>query len=40
MKKTIIIKFVKIIFKYFVPIVLGYLEGDSHIVQEFVSDLM
>lgn len=40
MKKTFIIKLVKIVLKYFVPIVLGYLEGDSHIFQEFVSDMM
>ena len=39
-KKTIIIKVVKLILKYVVPVVLGWIEGDSHALQDLVTSLL
>lgn len=36
MKKLIIIRIVKLILKHLVPIVLAYLEGDSHVIEDTV----
>ena len=36
-KKTI--KWIKLILKYLIPVVLGWLEGDSHAVASAFSDL-
>lgn len=39
MKKTKVIKILSFIAKYFIPIIIGWLEGDSHSLQTFVSVL-
>lgn len=37
-KKTI--KWIKLILKYLIPVVLGWLEGDSHAVATALSDFV
>ena len=37
-KKTI--KWIKLILKYLIPVVLGWIEGDSHAVATALSDLV
>ena len=40
MKKKKFIKYLKLFFKYFIPIVLGWLEGDSHAIADAISNLL
>lgn len=37
-KKTI--KWIKFVLKYFIPIVIGWIEGDSHAVSDAVSSFI
>lgn len=37
--KNFILKLVKVIVKYILPIVIGYVEGDTHTVQDGISTL-
>ena len=39
MKKGLFIAIAKVIVKYVLPILLGYFEGDTHIVQDSVSSI-
>ena len=39
-KKAIVIKVVKLFIKYVVPVVLGWLEGDSHALQDLLISLL
>ena len=38
-KKTLVIKFIKLFVKYVVPVILGWLEGDSHALQDLLISL-
>lgn len=40
MKKESIIIIVKFILKYIVPVILAWMEGDSHAAQEYISALL
>lgn len=37
-KKTI--KIIKLVLKYLIPVVLGWIEGDSHAVADGISNLL
>ena len=37
-KKTL--KWIKLVLKYLIPVVLGWLEGDSHAIASAVGDLL
>lgn len=37
-KKTI--KWIKLVLKYLIPVVLGWLEGDSHAVADALSNVL
>lgn len=37
-KKTI--KFIMLVLKYLIPVVLGWIEGDSHAVSDGISNLL
>lgn len=39
MKKLFVIRLVKIVIKYILPIVVGYFEGDTHILQDNLVSL-
>ena len=39
-KKAIVIKVVKLFIKYVVPVILGWLEGDSHALQDLLTSLL
>ena len=39
MKKSFIISIVKIIVKYILPIVVGYFEGDTHVIEDSLVSL-
>lgn len=39
MKKGFIISILKVIVKYILPIVVGYFEGDTHIVEDSLVSL-
>lgn len=39
MKKGFIISIVKVIVKYILPIVVGYFEGDTHLVEDSLVSL-
>lgn len=39
MKKSKIIKILSVVAKYVIPVIIGWLEGDSHTLQTFVSVL-
>ena len=40
MKKVVVIRVLKLFVKYILPVVLGWLEGDSHTVEQFVTHLL
>lgn len=40
MKKFMIIKVVKLILKHILPLVLAYLEGDSHMIEDTIINFM
>ena len=37
MKKSNVVKVLRFVVKYLLPAVIGWLEGDSHTVQDFIS---
>ena len=37
-KKTI--KWIKLVLKYLIPVILGWLEGDKHVIADSLSDLI
>lgn len=39
MKKLFVIKLVKIVIKYILPVIIGYLEGDTHVIQDNLVSL-
>lgn len=39
-KKEIFINVTKLFIKYVLPVLLGWLEGDTHTVQELVTNLL
>lgn len=38
-KSSFILKVIKFVLKYLLPVVCGYLEGDSHAVENTISTL-
>lgn len=40
MKKFMIIKVVKLILKHIVPIIIAYLEGDTHVIEDTLISFM
>lgn len=39
-KKALVVKALKMFVKYVLPVVLGWLEGDSHTVEQLVKQLL
>lgn len=40
MKKNLLVLVLKFVVKYVLPLVIGWLEGDSHYLQDFLSGLI
>lgn len=38
--KKVVVAVVRFVVKYVVPLVLGWLEGDSHAIQEVLSNIV
>lgn len=40
MEKKNVLNWIKLILKYLIPVVLGWLEGDSHVVASALTDFL